>query len=228
LIGNKFCHIFATPFHFVQAFSMKSRKDCHHALDEWLQEIGVPRVIIPENASEFTGPDTLFVKKSWKVQCPIHPIEAYSLNQSIAEDVIRELKCMFKRTMLATGAPKVVWDWCIECCALVRSHIAWNMAALGGQTLATKITGDMPDISFLAEFGFYGWVWFIPKTGVAKQLARFLGPSINVGPAMCGVVLTEKATTQERTSIFPLSAEDNNNPAVQQLRRSSLWNSTRS
>jgi hypothetical protein len=149
LRGNKYCRIFATLFHFVRAFSMKSRKDCHHELDKWLQQIGVPRVIIPENAAEFTGPEMLFVKKSQRVQCSIHPIEAYSPNQSIAEDVIRELKRMFKRTMLATGAPKVVWDWCIEWCALVRSYTAWNMAALGGQTPATKITGDMPDISSL-------------------------------------------------------------------------------
>ena len=92
LRGNKYCHIFATPFHFVRAFSMKSRNECHHALDQWLQQIGVPRVIIPDGAGEFTGPESLFVKKSRKVQCPIHPIEAYSPNQSIAEDVIQELK----------------------------------------------------------------------------------------------------------------------------------------
>ena len=71
---------------------MKSRAEVHSALDQWLQQIGVPRVIIPDNAAEFTGPETQFVKKSRKVQCPIHPIEAYSPNQSIAEDVIRELK----------------------------------------------------------------------------------------------------------------------------------------
>jgi hypothetical protein len=124
---------------------------------------------------------------------------------------------MFKRTMMATGAPKAVWDWCIEWCALIRSHTAWNMAALGGLTPATKITGDTPDISFLAEFGFYDCVWFLLQTE-AKWLARFLGPSINVGPAMCGVVLTEKGTTQERTSIWPMSAEDNNNPAVQEAK----------
>jgi hypothetical protein len=85
---------------------MKSRKECHHALDQWLQQIGVPRVIIPDNSGEFIGPESLSVKKSRKVQCPIHPIEAYSPNQSTDEDVIRELKRMFKRTMLATRAPK--------------------------------------------------------------------------------------------------------------------------
>ena len=74
--------------------------------------------------------------------------------------------------------------------------------------------GDTSDISFLAEFGFYDWVWFLPKTGEKKRLGKFLIPSINVGPAMCGVVLTEKGTTRERTSIWPMSDEDLRNPEV--------------
>ena len=160
---------------------MKSRAEVHGALDEWLQQIGVPRVLIPDNAGEFTGPDSQFVKKARKVQCPVHPIEPYSPNQSIAEDVIRELKRMLKRTMLATRCPLQVWDWCVEWCALVRSHTAWNMASLGGQTPATKITGDTSDISFLAEFGFYDWVWFLPKTGEKKRIGRFLGPISQCG-----------------------------------------------
>ena len=216
LRGNKFCQIFATPFHFVRAYPMKTRSDVHHALDEWLQQIGVPRVLIPDGAAEMTGPESNFVKKARKVQCPVHPVEPYSPNQSFAEDVIRELKRMLKRTMLATNCPPHVWDWCVEWCALVRSHTAWNMPSLGGQTPATKITGDTSDISFLAEFGFYDWVWFLPKTGQKKQLGRFLCPSINVGPAMCGVVLTEKATTQERTSIWPVTDEDLRKPGVKE------------
>jgi hypothetical protein len=42
------------------------------------------------------------------------------------------------------------------------------MYALDGQTPATKLTGDTRDISFMAKFGWHDWVWFIPKTGVAK------------------------------------------------------------
>ena len=207
---------------------MKSRNECHHALDKWLQQIGVPRVLIPDGAMEFTGPESQFVKKSRKVQCPIHPIEAYSPNQSIAEDVIRELKRMFRRTMLATNAPPQVWDWCIEWCALIRLHAAWNMASLGGQTPATKITGDTPDISFLVEFGFYDWVWFLPKTGATKRIARFLGPSINVGPAMCGVVLTEKGTTKKGLPSGPCLLRISETLWFRKPWRNSQWNSTRS
>ena len=41
---------------------MKTKSEVHHALNEWLQQIGVPRVLIPDNAAEMTGPDSNFVK----------------------------------------------------------------------------------------------------------------------------------------------------------------------
>ena len=41
-----------------------------------------------------------------------------------------------------------------------------------------------------------------------KKLGRYLGPSINVGDAMCGKVLTEKAQCISRTLIIPLSPEE--------------------
>ena len=47
-----------------------------------------------------------------------------------------------------------------------------------------------------------------------KRLGRHLGPSHNVGGAMCGVVLTEKGQQLHRTSIFPLSVEDKNSQVV--------------
>ena len=47
-----------------------------------------------------------------------------------------------------------------------------------------------------------------------KRLGRYLGPSHNVGGAMCGVVLTERGERIHRTSIFPLSVEDKNSKNV--------------
>ena len=106
--------------------------------------------------------------------------------------------------MLETGAPEVVWDYCLEWCAMVRSHTALNIRSLDGQVPATKISGDTMDISQLAEFSFYNWVWFVDTkkpdglelTGEPsmqkKRIGKYLGPAENVGSAMCGVVLTEK------------------------------------
>ena len=48
-----------------------------------------------------------------------------------------------------------------------------------------------------------------------KKLGRYLGPSMNVGEALCGKVLTAKGKKVHRTSIIPLSIEDMNSPGVE-------------
>ena len=115
----------------------------------------------------------------------------------------------------------MLWDYCLEWCALVGSHTALNIPALDGQVPATRMTGDTSDISFLAEFGWYDWVWFVSphdkeQMGV-KHLGRYLGPAINVGDVMCGTVLTSKSTRLDRTSILPLTVEDNNDASVSEM-----------
>ena len=81
------------------------------------------------------------------------------------------------------------------------------------------MTGDTSDISFIVEFGWYDWVWFVSpnykknRMGV-KHLGCYLGPATNVGDAMCGTVITSKSTRLDRTSIIPLSLEDHNFESV--------------
>jgi hypothetical protein len=61
-------------------------------------------------------------------------------------------------------------------------------------------------------------VWFIDPTDKMenKKLARYLGPSHDVGQAMSSKLLTQKAQEISRTSVIPLSVEDKNNPAIQE------------
>ena len=41
-----------------------------------------------------------------------------------------------------------------------------------------------------------------------------MGPSINVGEAMCGILITENLQIYNRTSIFPISEEYRRNPDI--------------
>ena len=127
---------------------------------------------------------------------------------------------------METNAPEVLWDYGLEWCALVRSHTAHNIRSLDGRVPATRVTGDTADISHLAEFGWYDWVWFVEHktsdgqeetrepSNQRKRLGRYLGNAENVGSAMCGTVLTEKATTLDRTSIIPLSLAEKNSDDI--------------
>ena len=68
-----------------------------------------------------------FRKKCRRAQCPMHPMEAYTPNANLAEGVIRELKRHYMRVMIEKAVPEVLWDYCLEWCALVRSNTALNL-----------------------------------------------------------------------------------------------------
>ena len=67
--GNTCAQIFATDFHFVRAFPIKSKWEAHFTLDDFFTEVGVPRIMIPDNAKELTLGD--FRRKCRKAQCKI-------------------------------------------------------------------------------------------------------------------------------------------------------------
>ena len=90
--------------------------------------------------------------------------------------------------MQETSQLAIFWDRVIMWCAEVRSHMALNHMELDGEVPSTVISGDTSDISYLVEFSIWDWVWFITPTEHAtqnKRLGRWLGPSFDVGDALC-------------------------------------------
>ena len=59
-------------------------------------------------------------------------------------------------------------------------------------------------------------VWFLDPIDKLeyKKLARYLGPSHDIGQAMASKLLTSKAKEISRTSVIPLTIEERNNPAI--------------
>ena len=150
----------------------------------------------------------------------VQPIEAYKPNQNLAEDSIRETRQIFTRAMTKKNTPRVIWDRCFVWSSDVRRKVAWNIRKLNGQTPETILTGDSDDISQMAEFGWYDWLWYHhPVTNeeyaTKKRLGRYIGASWNSGAAMCSTVFTEMAQRLNRTSIVPLTVVELNDPDVQ-------------
>jgi hypothetical protein len=164
LSGNKNAQVYATPFHWVTVIPIPLKSNAHLTLDEMFRKVGVPRVIIPDNAKELTEGD--FKKKALLAGAAILPVEAYTKNANLAEDAIRELKRTYRRTMIATNSPEVLWDKCLVYLALVRCHTALSIRSLDGEVPMTRLTADTADISHIAEFGWYDWVWFNPQRKV--------------------------------------------------------------
>ena len=211
LLGNKYAAIYCTPFHWIAAEPIASRSDVHKTLDSLFQSVGVPRVFIPDGAGELV--DGEFKKKVSKFGSRIHPIEAYTPNANIAEDGIRELKRLYRRTMIASNTPACLWDRCIYTLALIRQHTVNSVHELEGEVPATKLTGETADISHLCEFGWYDYVWYIDpqqrsEAMETKRLGRYCGPSTNHGDAMSSMIITDKARFVHRTSVFPIKEEE--------------------
>ena len=97
LLGNRYAAVYCTPFHWIAVDPIKEKSDAHKTLDTLFRSVGVPRVIIPDDAAELTKGE--FKRKADRAQALIHPIEAYTPNANIAEDGIRELKRAYRRAM---------------------------------------------------------------------------------------------------------------------------------
>ena len=122
LEGITCCQIFATDYHYIKAYPMKSKADCHMTLKEFFHDVGIPRVLVPDNAKEMVLGDMR--KEANKAQMPVQPIEAYKPNQNLAEDSIRETRRIFERAMVKKNTPMVLWDRCFVWSSDVRRRVA--------------------------------------------------------------------------------------------------------
>ena len=119
--------------------------------------------------------------------------------------------------MAATNTPACLWDLSLVYQALVRSHTALNIRELQGEVPATLLTGDTCDISFICEFGWYEYVWYLSPEDQSlerKRIGRYCGPSFDVGDFLCARILTDKGRFVSRTSVFPLKPEELSNDEV--------------
>ena len=98
-----------------------------------------------------------------------------------------------------------LWDDYLELESYSRSHTALDIYSLNGQVPKTIMSGETADISFISELGWYDWVKFrdtsetFPNDKVV--LGRYLGPSIDVGPALTAKILKMNGTVVYRSTL---------------------------
>lgn len=213
---NKFtcAQIFCTDFGWTKVYPMKTKAEAHLTLDMLHHQYGAFKVMIPDNAKEMILGE--FRDKLRKAGTIIAPIEAYRPNQNKAEAAIRELKRMYRRAMIESKAPEILWDHCFQLMAEIRSHTSLNFMSLYGETPTTHLLGHTSDISHLCQFEWYEYVWWLDPRDkmLPKKLGRYLGPTETTGDVMCSKVLTSNATVRIYSSVFPFSVEDRNSEAV--------------
>ena len=133
--GNKCCQVFATNFCWAYAHSLKQKGEAHGALSLLFKCDGVPPEMILDGSKEQI--EGAFKRKLKEVNCHLCMTEPYLPWQQAAEGCIHELKQGVSRKMIKTGAPKRLWDHCIELECLICSHTANDIYATGGEVPET-------------------------------------------------------------------------------------------
>ena len=106
----------------------------------------------------------------------------------------------------------------LEYKSYVCSHTAHDIYQLDGRVPKIVILSETAVISPFCEFGFWDWVKF-REDGVAFPdnqmiLGKYLGPSIDVGPAMTQRVMKANGKYEDRSTLRQLTPKECMSPAM--------------
>ena len=217
--GNKCSQVFATSYAFTRAYGMKVKSQAHEALSVFLKNEGVPLVMVMDGSKEQLLGE--FRRKLKEANCHQSQIEPYFPWMNACEAQIREIKRGSSRKMLRMGSPKCLWDYSLELECLIQSATAHDLYDLDGQTPHSKLFGEPADISAICEFGWYDWVMFYDSPDHTFpdpkfELGRWLGPARDVGAALTYHILKPNGEVIPRSTVRHLSAEELDDPVMQQ------------
>ena len=139
----------------------------------------------------------------------------------MAEGATRELKRGSGRKMMRSLSPAKLWDHCIELEALIRSHTALDIYELQGQVPETLLSGKTADISPFIEHEWYDFVkWFDHGSSFPEPKevhGRWLGPSMDIGPAMCLKIIKSNGQIINLSSYQAITEEEIQDPTQKKL-----------
>jgi hypothetical protein len=119
------------------------------------------------------------------------------------------LKKATRKDMRATGSPIVLWDYCMEQCALIFQVTAKKLFQLNGTNPHTATFGTEANISHLCVFGWYEWVYYCNQAAAypfqKECFLRCLGPAKNEGNIMAQWVLKENSKVVPHQSLHRLT-----------------------
>jgi len=91
-------------------------------------------------------------------------------------------------------------------------HTAHDIYQFDGHIPEIAVLGETADISQFCEFGFWDWVKFRDKVVIFPDkklvLGNYLGPSIDVGPAMMQRVMKTNGEVKDRSTVRLLTPKE--------------------
>jgi hypothetical protein len=214
--GNTMAQLYVNDIKYVRIIPMSKKSDVCNTLMTFIQDIGVPASLHSDGAKELQS-------GKWKDICDEYGIkqtitEPYSPWRNRAKVNIREVKKRIHRLMMRTKTPMVLWDYCATYVAEIMCMTANDLYVLHGRTPHEVVTGITPDITELAEFGWYEPVFYyedLPFPQPKRSIARWLGIAHRVGQALCYWLLTSTGQVIARTTIQSFTNDEKLSPVIQ-------------
>ncbi len=155
----------------------------------------LPEMILDGSMEQVKGAFRRILKE---VNCHLRMTEPYLPWQQAAKGCIHELKRGVSYKLIKTGAPKYLWDHCIELEGLICSLTANDIYATGGEVPETIMEGGTADISQICKFVWCDWVMFCNTVNTIvfpnKRLTLsryYLGPAIDIRLALTAKILKQ-------------------------------------
>eukprot|EP00804_Cyclotella_cryptica_P004620 CCRYP_006942-RA/>CCRYP_006942-RA protein AED:0.23 eAED:0.23 QI:0/-1/0/1/-1/1/1/0/675 len=214
--GYKMVQICASDFGWSRCYPMTLKSEAHEALGLLFAREGVPPKMIVDGAKEMKMGE--FARKCKEAHCYLRSMEPYSPWSNSAEHEIRELKKEAAGKLMRSGAPQRLWCFALEYKSYIRSHTAHDIYRLDGRVPETIASGETANICPFCGFGFWDWVKFrdqgVAFPNDALGLGKYLGPSIDVGPAMTSRVMKANGEIEDQSTVRALTAEEHVSAAL--------------
>ena len=119
--------------------------------------------------------------------------------------------------MIKTGKHKCLWGHSLQLEALICSNRALEYHILDDEVPEMLMTGQAADISHICEYAWFDWVMFCDGPHLSYPdnnlvLVQYLGPTLDVGPAMCAKILKNNGKVMPRSTLRTLTREEIDSP----------------
>jgi hypothetical protein len=203
-------------FIFIYFMTGTNQKEYLQALKAFCREVGVPETLVCDpHPSQHSREVKNYLAE---VGTRLKVLERSTQWADLAERFIGLLKSGVRADLRESNAPMVLWDYCLDRRVMIMNLTARTTHKLRGINPYTATHFQTADISNIATFGWFEWVYCLEdsKSSLHKfpkareKLGRCLGPSKDYGNEMCQWVLKETGQiiplrTLRRLTPFELS-----------------------
>ena len=195
---------------FVDGGPMKSEKQIHHVVQDFIRTNGAPRRLISDRAKSETGKAVLQILRHYCVGSWFS--EPYHQWQNKAENKIGTLKSMMSVAMDRFGIPANLWLLVLLYIIGLLNHLAGSK---GTAPPIQQVTGEVPDISPYMTFHLYQLVLYADEKGSSfpsqtkERLGWWFGPCPNIGDILTYSILDcETLKLVSRSRVRPATDKD--------------------